>query len=475
MEIHNLTSAQREQRAAKNSMRFCLVASYALLAARCTLFAVSDGYVVKVDSPSVYLDWGQASGVSVGDQFDVYREGSELKHPVTGASLGREQSVLSQGVVEAVQEKFSTGKLIQQKTAVKTGDRTRVKAAAAVVPTPVPSSAVISAAPTTAARPAPVELWRSEPIPREATGLASGDVDGDGKPELVIAYRHQLEVYRWNGQALESIAWLDSKSYRNFLAVDVAGLSGAARAQIFASYFMEGSKRAKTVVFEIVGKTLKEAGRMDGFVRAFDRAGGKRELVWQDLSFARELRVRQPALVAMKDSKWKEGPALALPRALPDQQLFGYGWGDWDHDGVEDFALLQQGERLRVFFKDGKWSSREGYGGTRLDFSWEDEQIGSVSPRLLSRDMPDHTAQLLVPHNISATPIRLARLKIFKESELLGFGWNGLEMGTQWKLPIAGSLSDYGLVDLMTKGTPQLWVAAVGTGHKTILLAYQLP
>jgi hypothetical protein len=83
--------------------------------------------------------------------------------------------------------------------------------------------------------------------------------------------------------------------------------------------------------------------------------------------------------------------------------------------------------------------------------------------------------QLLVPHNIQITPIRLARLKIYKESELVDLAWNGLEMAPVWKLSIAGELADFGVADVLQRGTPQLWIAAVGAGDKTLLIAYQLP
>ncbi len=223
------------------------------------------------------------------------------------------------------------------------------------------------------------------------------------------------------------------------------------------------------------GGTLTEVDRMDGFTRAFDRIGGKREVVWQGPSMSRELRIRQPAIVQKKDSKFKEGELVRLPRALQDEQLFGYAWGDWDHDGTEDFAVLQSGERLRLFFKDAKWSTREVYGGSRADFNWEQEQIGTLYPRLLSGVGSDGKNQLLVPHNIPATPIRLARLKIYKQSELVSLKWNGLEMAPAWILPISGALMDFGVADLTASGKPQLWVAAVGAGDKTILLSYQLP
>jgi hypothetical protein len=483
MEIHDIESVLRDQGSVHSQQRtanrcralLCPVPCALLIAFLCAvpcslIAAVPDGYVVKVESSTVYLDWGKASGVAAGDQFSVYRQGEPLKHPVTGEILGKTEETLGQGVIDHMDEKFSTGKLIETKGAVKAGDRTR---RLETLPAAVPAVSAATAASAVAA--APTELWRSEPIKHEAIGLAVGDIDGDGKKEVVVAYRDQIEVFKWNGQKLDSFAVFKSRAYGNFLAIEAADIEGLGHDRIFASLFVEGVKRARTVVLEYAQGTLHEVARMDGFIRAFEHADGKRELLWQAPSMSRELRLRSPEEVVKKGDKYTEGSILKLPRALNNDQLFGYAWGDWDGDGSEDFAFLQSGERLRIFFKDAKWSSNDIFGGTQADFGWEDEQMGSVYPRLLSLKPATGKTQLLVPHNIPATPLRLARLKIYHESELIDLGWNGLEMAQVWRIPVTGALADFGLGDLMGRGAPQVWIAAVGAGDKTILLSYSLP
>src|SRR4051812_30449320 len=84
-----------------------------LLACTAVYAAAPDGYLVRVDSATVYLDWGTASGVQVNDRFEVYREGETLKHPVTGEVLGTAQQSLGSGRVETVEPKFSVGHLDQ--------------------------------------------------------------------------------------------------------------------------------------------------------------------------------------------------------------------------------------------------------------------------------------------------------------------------------------------------------------------------
>ena len=326
----------------------------------------------------MYLDWGKASGVQSGDQFKVYRPGETLKHPVTGEILGQAEVALGQGILSTVEDKYSTGKLVETPGDIKAGDRTRyLQASAPVVAT---TASVNVAVPANV----PKELWRSESLGSEAVGIAIGDVVGDGKKEVVVAFRDHVEVFRWNGQKLESQASFKSRSYSNYLAIDTGDMDGSGHDKIFASLFVEAVKRTRTIVLDYSSGTLHEVGRFDGFVRAFDHPDGKRELIWQDTSLSHELRIKPPAPLTKTAKGFREGSPMKLKLSLNDEQLFGFAWGDWDGDGSEDFAFLQNGERLRILFKDTKWSSGEVYGGTNADFAWENEQMGSIYPRLQS-------------------------------------------------------------------------------------------
>lgn len=433
--------------------------------------AVPDGYVVKADSAAVYLDWGKTSEVKSGDTFLIYREKGELKHPVTGEVLGHAEENVGSGLIDHVEDKFSVGSLLEGKGAVAAGDRTRIKEVLSTAEAPAPAAPGAAVAATAG----PKELWRSAAIPKEAVGLALGDIDGDGKKDVVVAFRDQIEAFRWNGQKLESMGVFKGHGYSNYLAVETADIDGAGHDRIFATLYYQGSNRARTVVLDYAQGELKEIGQVGGFVRAVEHADGKRELLLQDLSMARDLRVRQPAPLLKSGKGYREGDAIKLARALNDDQLFGFAWGDWDGDGAEDLALLQGGERLRLFFKDAKWSSDERYGGNKADFSWEGGQSGSVYPRLLGLKSETGKMQLLVPHNIQYSPIRLTHLKIFKDAEIVDLGWNGLEMAPVWKLPVAGMVADFGVGDALQRGSAQLWLAAIGSGDKTLLIAYQLP
>lgn len=45
--------------------------------------------VASVEGDKLYLNAGKSSGLKVGDELEIYNPGRQVKHPVTGVSLGR--------------------------------------------------------------------------------------------------------------------------------------------------------------------------------------------------------------------------------------------------------------------------------------------------------------------------------------------------------------------------------------------------
>ncbi len=65
------------------------------------------GAVVKADDEKVYINAGMNSGVETGMEFRVYQKGEELIDPVTGISLGAEETLIGTVQVMEVKEMYS--------------------------------------------------------------------------------------------------------------------------------------------------------------------------------------------------------------------------------------------------------------------------------------------------------------------------------------------------------------------------------
>ena len=71
------------------------------------------GYVVKVESTSsggitqVYINLGESSGIKVGDEIKIYREGKVILDPKTNEILDRELDLIAKARVMEVRDKLS--------------------------------------------------------------------------------------------------------------------------------------------------------------------------------------------------------------------------------------------------------------------------------------------------------------------------------------------------------------------------------
>ena len=91
------------------------------------LFPKVDGDVLEVKDQTVTLSLGKKDGIAPGIELSVYREGRELRHPKTGATLGKTEETVGRVLVEQVFEAYSTGR-VTQGGGVQAGDRARVSA-----------------------------------------------------------------------------------------------------------------------------------------------------------------------------------------------------------------------------------------------------------------------------------------------------------------------------------------------------------
>jgi hypothetical protein len=432
--------------------------------------AITDGYVVRVATPTIYLDWGQDSGVKPGDRFQIYRPGEALRHPVTHQILGRTDEAVCTGKIQKIEGKFSIGLFESGPGLPRVADRTRWLDSVATAD----EEASIKATSLAPEMPTLKEVWRSEVLEKDPASLAIGDVDGDGQKDVVIAYHKRLQVYRFKDRKLESLASYDDRNLRHWLGVEVADTKGDGHNEIYLTGYQVAINRPRVVVLRFENGALKKVADLEGFVRSIRQPDGSHPLFWQTLSRSSDLRY-----TAVSPLRWEKGnykPGSPMDLRLSEDQLFGFAWGDFYRTGAAQLALLEHGERIRVVSPETKWKSSEVFGGTKNDFTFEEQHIGSLYPRLeVYRPAQADRDQLLVPTNIPDFGVRLKYLKIYKRSQIDALLWNGLEMKSAWRVPIQGYLADFRIADVLSGMPPQLAALAAGPGDKAVLLIYTLP
>jgi tetratricopeptide (TPR) repeat protein len=72
------------------------------------------GFIIKIDGEELILDAGRNGGLKKGMKCHVYREGKEIKHPISGEILGKETKILGEILVTEVFDKYSVSKVLNK-------------------------------------------------------------------------------------------------------------------------------------------------------------------------------------------------------------------------------------------------------------------------------------------------------------------------------------------------------------------------
>lgn len=424
------------------------------------------GYVVRADSSSVWLDLTAADGAAAGRAFEVYTEGAELKHPVTGASLGRVRSTVASGAITDVSEKFSTGSLSSGAAAVKAGQRARFTAPAPAAP------AVPAAAP--AALPATNDATSRAPKTRGATlnyqvnAMAAGNFEG-GKPQLALASENTVRLYAYpalDGKAVAEVV-IPGTGLR-IVGLEASKLAGGERDDLFVSVYDETFKRFETRVLRMEsGKWLKIAD-LPFLTRGWQDASGARVLATQQVLDDKTFPFGAIYPLAYQDGRFVQGrPAVGLNRV---DWLFGFTSAKLGDSGPAAIYLTTV-HALRVQMGKEWWrTADDDYGQTPLRVRWHDRLL-EFNPPFAVTYGPSGFEALFAVRNMAALGGLASPFGMFNRGELLRKRWNGLGLETDWKADLPGCAQGLAVVEA-EPGRREIAVAVRGSAGQSSVWTY---
>ena len=97
-----------------------------------------EGLIIGFEGEQVFIDRGKADGVFQGMELNVFREGEEFKHPITGEVFGRLDKELGSLQVLQVRERYAVAAITKtaEKAEIRQGDQVRVPMARMIVAFP---------------------------------------------------------------------------------------------------------------------------------------------------------------------------------------------------------------------------------------------------------------------------------------------------------------------------------------------------
>jgi hypothetical protein len=296
--------------------------------------------------------------------------------------------------------------------------------------------------------------WKSDELSILGVGLGVGDVDGDGKNEIVIIDPATVYVYRFTGEKMSLITEY-SPGALALKSVDVAKVRPQGQSRIYVSAQNRGV--AASFVLELRGgKLVPVVQDFPYFIRIIHYPTKGPILVGQKKGMRNMYEGPILRLVDKGDDLEPQGP-FGVPQKIP---VFGFTIGDIEGKRAPLIAVYDREDHLRIYEPSGKkrFVSKDYYGESdivlrkhgpeeRKSESSKDEsdQNEFFRPRILCLDnYTDSTHDILALSHSSRTRRLLGRTKMLEEGQVLGLHWNGDVLVQRWATPkVQGVITDF--------------------------------
>lgn len=355
------------------------------------------------------------------------------------------------------------------------------------VPAPLaPASPAPAAAPVVAETEAaatatgqPVEaLWTSIPVKGTISALATGDVNGDDRPDIVFAHGNLIVAAHREGERLDRIATFDAGRRHTIISVDTGDINGNELAEIFVTR-LDVHGKLDSVVLEWNGDRLRPiATGQRWYFRVADDPEKGRILMGQrrgtpSATDTGGLYEGSHFLPGVFELTWT-GKEVQAGRRFPlpqDMTIYRFARGDVFNDGKFRAIAYSASDELRIFDPAGspQWAGQETLGGSPLfleatsatDVRTKDRTY--LTQRLVVADIDgDGKVEVITVHNRDAARGFVERFRKYTRGRVVALRWNRVNMKETWAgEEISGYISDFSLADLNGDGKPEAVYAMV--------------
>jgi TolB-like protein len=332
-------------------------------------------------------------------------------------------------------------------------------------------------------------LWRSHVLPMNIKGFDIGDMDGDGKNELVAVTERDVIVFRRTEAGIGEIAKFTIGSFNMLVSVDVADLDHNGVDEAYVINETGSMGQTNSLVLEL------QDGRLVPIIK---------NIPWS-FRIIQDPDIQEPILIGQRKKfegfaqgvyklKRKRNEIIAEKELkLPSRaNAFNFNLADLNNDGKTRAVLINDNSYMEVYSLagDSLWESDYYFGGTlnyvilkyENPFTSEVSDRMYVPARIVVTDLDeDGIPEIIVNRNRSSTFRLTSRYKFFSGSQIVSLSWRGLGLLENWSTTkIPGYVPDYQVKDLDHDGIPDLVVVMVKldptglTQPKSTFIAFQV-
>ncbi len=339
------------------------------------------------------------------------------------------------------------------------------------------------------------DIFKSQKLSFPVLGMDVGDLDGDGRPEIVVLSKlKEVIVYQWDQGRLNKRGSFQGETRDNLVWVCLVDANHDGKAEVYVSNLRD--QRLASYVLEWRGDRLKKlATEIEWYFNRLTVPGKETMLLGQKKNLE-DIFIPGVYHLQFAGGSYQPLAGISLPRRA---NVFNFTQGDLDGDGKPETAFIFPGEeRLYLVDDDGSrlWQSREYYGATANILEGKSPDSGSTrvpggggatdgdevevfyipSPLVLVDLNNDERLEILANRNLSLTSRILASQRNFSDGEIQSMIWTGDDLLPQWKTrPLRGMVVSYRLADVDGDGQEELVAAAVlekGTFQKAKSMIY---
>lgn len=300
-------------------------------------------------------------------------------------------------------------------------------------------------------------------------GLEVGDMDGDGKKEVAVAFKDRLEVSRIEAGNLRLLAKYEFPVSRKALTLDGLDLNGDGRMELYVSSVQ--MLEVRSLLLELrEGKLVAINTDIPWFMHAVTIPGEGRVLLGQELdpnSNGKFSEFGGPLFrLSRAGDSLQKGATVSTPKGV---DLFGFAF--LNGSGQSLIASLTIDDKLKLVDPTGGqlWESSETVGGSETTFERQVQESGAMNRfaflKARLESLPDGTVLVPVNEGVRATSL----FRQFRNSHLRAVGYDGYSMVEKWRTrPQGGYLADFRVADADNDGADEI-VMAVLFSHGNML------
>lgn len=351
-----------------------------------------------------------------------------------------------------------------------------------VTPKPAAPTAAVPAAVAPEKKPDRPPEWKSERFGKGIVSLSAGDIDQDGKTEVVLVTKRDVLVRRYEKDRLVTVAEKKGSRHIVLMGVDVLDLNKNGRPEIYVTGRLVDGELRSYVLEWSNGTLVKIADNQNWYFRGVRIPGQGNLLLGQKRGTitggGNYVSLHEPTelfLAGIYTLRWQGDKLVSDQRQeLPrNMKVYGFSWGDIRGKSQDQLVMLMDDYRLRILDRSGRkeWTSSERFGGNATFIEYKTgADISEVARYYLPQrvhiedlDGDDKLETIVVKNRDSARNL-VGRVKLYKSGTVACLYWDVVALKEKWTAEkAAGYISDVAVADMDGDGARDVVFSVVGS------------